>query len=316
MNARSASLAPAPSLARAWTGPLLVLGFTALTAMKGVYLGALLQHHDPARFLAATFTVVTVFFAVVAARRPRRWQLDRAALRSMAKLNATTALSWLAYAQALRYLEPAVAGAWMAGVGPLVTLGLASHVGAGGRARVGAHALIPAVGVLVGLGLLAATTLSGKSALGSGTHLGLGLAFALASGVAMVGNTLFAKELADRGLRATEVMSVRFLLLLVVAYAIARANPASADDAVGIGYVARALVVAGIGLVGPLYLLQRGIERSDPLTVALIVATMPLFALVAELGDHRLVPSAFSFVAVAVTAAFSFAGTVLARGRS
>jgi drug/metabolite transporter (DMT)-like permease len=289
----------------AWQGPAFVLAFTALSASKGVYLGSLLQGHDPALLLASTFTGVALFWTLAAWRRG---SIDRRrvarAFGPILKLNVSTALAWAAYVYALKILEPAVAGALSAALGPAVTLLVV-------RPKTRAWRLpLTVAGVLLGMGALVATTLFGRSALTGGHDLTLGLAAAGVSGLAMVGNTLFSKEVGREGFDAADILALRFWILLGIAYL---AVPKDAWGELDTAYFARVLVIAGAGFLLPLYLLQLGIQKTDPVTVALLLAMMPIFALVVQLADARLVPSLWSLLAVVLTAGSCMYGTLVTR---
>lgn len=65
-----------------------------------------------------------------------------------------------------------------------------------------------------------------------------------------------------------------------------------------------------MGLIVPLYSLQLGMERCDPLTIALLLATLPLFMYVIQVFDKRLTLSSYSLVGIILTVVFLLVSVV------
>src|SRR5262245_44674990 len=126
------------------------------------------------------------------------------------------------------------------------------------------------VGVLVGVLFLVGATLAGRSGIAQGAQLGLGLGLAVLAGVATVCNTLLSKSLSVGGWSPRQIMAVCFWLLLALAWVVVPRGALRTETS--LLYISQMIVVAGFGVALPLYLLQLGIEKVDPLVVALLVA--------------------------------------------
>lgn len=59
-------------------------------------------------------------------------------------------------------------------------------------------------------------------------------------------------------------------------------------------------LITAVGVILPIFCLQLGIERSNPLTVSVLITTIPIFFYVVQFLDARLAQSLPSIVGVAV----------------
>jgi drug/metabolite transporter (DMT)-like permease len=289
-------------------GILCILLYILLSASQGVYLGSLLQRLDPVVLLVGCFGLAAGFFNLLQLRRPRAYlrQLGQAPLDVLA-LNVVSAAGWYSFFLALKYLEPAVSGALANAIGPLVTLALVAfgwlHIP---EVRVTRGGVLAAAGTAAAVVFLGVTTWwghSGVSARPTG-ELALGLGMALLCGVCGVATTVFSRRLKRNGFTADQVMAARFFVLLVCGALLLPDGGWAQLAANGETVV----VIAALGIIAPLYALQLGIARVDPLTVAMLVATVPAFVFAVQALDQRVVFSASSLLGVGSTIAFSLWG--------
>ena len=286
-------------------GIFLVLLYNLLSASKGVYLGSLLQRLDPVVMLVACFGVTAAFFNVVQFRDLAGYA---AVLRRNAKdilvTNVFTSFGWYSFFLAMKHLEPAVTGAVANAIGPIITLGL---VGLGlmktSEVRVTRDGVLAAVATMLAVLVLGYASWNGQTGVGMKPpgETGFGLAMAVICGVCVVGNTVYSRRLAKTGMSADQVMAARFFLLLLGG-AVLLPQGAATQVAENIE---TALVIAAFGVVVPLYALQQGISRLNPLTVLLLLATVPAFVFVVQVFDSRLGFSPVSLVGVTLTVFFS-----------
>jgi len=105
---------------RETTGFLLSVVFVCLAAGRDVYFGALFQRVDPLTVALTAFTLCTLVFLPVALATDRGGlaRLRRHA-RTLAWINATSAIAWLSFFHALRMGEPALVQVIFFGIGPL-----------------------------------------------------------------------------------------------------------------------------------------------------------------------------------------------------
>jgi drug/metabolite transporter (DMT)-like permease len=302
---------------RSWAAPLpagpalgvvFVGGFLVLANANAVLSGNLLQRLHPLTFLFWSFLTAAVFFGVllVARHGVRALRVGAGSARPLLMLNVTTAVLWIGYYYALRFIEPAIVSALIGGLGPLSTIGLERLVR---RRRLPPRAYLAATGILSGAVLLAWASLAGLSGLRelSATGAAIGLAAATVGGVSQALTTVASKQLGDHGWTATRIMAHRFHLLVVVAAVLAWTGPglAVADPSQQL-LVAVATV---LGVIAPLWLLQRGILLCEPFTVAALLALAPVLTYLFQGFDARMQWSVASALGCLVVAAFTIYST-------
>jgi drug/metabolite transporter (DMT)-like permease len=289
-------------------GILCILLYLILSASQGVYLGSLLQRLDPVVLLVGSSGLAAGFFNMLQLRRLRVYACQlRQTWQDVLVLNAVSAVGWYSLFLALKYLEPAVSGALANAIGPLVLLALVTlgglHVP---EVRATRSGVLAAAGTAAAVLFLGLTTWSGRSGVKAAPagELALGLGMALLCGVCGVGTTVFSHRLKRNGFPADGVMAARFFALLVCG---AFLLPDGAWGQFAANW-ATVVVIAALGFIAPLYALQLGIARVDPLTVAILVAMAPAFAFAVQALDQRLAFSASSLVGIGATIAFSLWG--------
>jgi drug/metabolite transporter (DMT)-like permease len=309
----SATLTRRAARTALWLGTALVIAYDLVSGGNEVFVANRLQTLDPVLLLTlSTAIAVAVFNAV----QVRRWALlvrqVRADLGLVGLLNLISALTWVSFFVALKYAEPALVAAVCAAVAPMLTIVMARWIRPG--SSVLAVEWLVAAGILTLLVASWYVSTAGRSGAPSASPA-LGIGASLVCGVGIAMTPTCSKRLYDVGWRATQVMAVRFWALLALT-AVAVAAGGRLHESSGLVDVgAAALVTAVVGTVGSLYLLQLGIERLEPVTVALLLAAGPLFTLALQAFDPRLHPSPASAAIVCLVAAL-VAFTVIARDRA
>lgn len=276
----------APKAARPWDVGY-VLAFNLLSGIQAAYLSGLLQRADLFATIAVTFSLVGAFFVIVSCLRPAQgatFKCRDVALDLLA-INLTTAGSWLGFFGALKFIEPAVVSALANAVGPLLTLFITTVVVKSDR--LSRHEVIAAAGVLTCMLLMIHSLYAGSSALGDMApgDVGLGVALSLVCGLSMVLNTIVSKRLNNQGVQPHEIMKFRFVLMVAVCYGVAGYDRTAATlQAHGLAL----LLVAFVGNLVPLYVLQVGISKVPPLVVSFALVLAPLFYFGAQQFSSRL----------------------------
>ncbi len=291
--------------------PLLAT-YAFLSALVDVYAGHQEQSLDPIAVGAISFTLAALAFLVPDGIR-RGWATLRP-LRThpyeVAALNVSIAVTWLFLLYALKVLEPAVVNAAALAIGPALMVLLSPIL------RRGSYVLpteiVAAAGILVLIGVLSWGSIAGLSGvrhIGVGTAV-MGLGATLLSGLGTTGNVIYSKRLSDAGYRPGEVLPVRYFLMIMICWILV---PAGHDQRLTATFVPAA-VIAVIGVIGPNYLVQRGLGQTEPITVSLFQNMAPVFAYLLQLFDSRLKPSVVSLAGVLGITGLVAAG-VIARGR-
>jgi drug/metabolite transporter (DMT)-like permease len=286
-----------------------LVGFAFLTAALDVYAGNQLQAHDPATVAAISFTLAGAFFlattvlrqGVAETLRPLRTRRN-----DVIMINVTTAVTWLSMLYALKFLEPAVVNVVGLALGPVLTLVLAPLLRPGTSALRAEVLVSVAIGVLIVLLMWGSFT--GRTAIGErGTvQIMVGIGLTLLTGVGSVANVIYSKRLSDARLTPQGVLSVRFFLMIAVAWAL---TATSGNPGVGAAFLP-SVVITVIGVALPLYLLQVGIKHTEPITASILMAFSPVFAFLLQLLDRRLTLSVLTMVSVVGVVALVTMSTV------
>lgn len=305
---------PAPHRGAMTRGIPALGAYAALSAGFDVYAGERVQQYSPMTLAAVSFGLVTAVFLGwdLVVRGPSEvLRPVRARRADVLALNATTAVGWLTMLYALVRLEPAVVNVVGLAVGPVLTVLLEPVLRR--RARPLRTEVVVSVAITVVLAVLVWGSLAGRSAvggLGTGDAV-IGLALTLVSGVASTGNLIFSKRLSDAGFGPRAVMSVRFPVTLVTAWAVVLLSGRSGELGPALPSAA-VLAVLGVGL--PLYLIQVGLRHTEPITASLFSALSPPLAFLLQLTDARLSVAPLTLVCVVAITLLIGVG-VLARHR-
>ncbi|MCW2239655.1 DMT family transporter [Azospirillum canadense] len=292
-----------------WVGPTFVLIFLLLSVSTDVGLGHLLQDYDPVATLVLCFGMVIGFFLMVNSTGLKAiFNKGRRDWQDILLLNLSTAGSWAGLFFALRYFEPAMAISFIHLIGPVVTLALEPWFG--NHKKPSGLELVSAFGIVAGMVFLGIITSHGKSGVGAISNAGflVGTLMSLLAGISVVCNTLFSRRVAGKGWSTSEVMTVRFYALAL--FALCACSPNAIQPLLNASALLPIALIACLGIIVPLYTLQLGIERTDPLVVALLLTNSPLATILLQNVDQRLSPAVFSVVGIGVCACFSTLGVI------
>jgi drug/metabolite transporter (DMT)-like permease len=289
-------------------GVALVLVWVVLTASKAVYVGHLVQDLDSTLLLVGCMAIAVVFFnATQLADRAAYARVVADNLVDILWLNLFTAAAWASFFAALRFLEAAVAESFVVAVDPLATLFLARALRQ--ESPVLPSELAASWAMMVAAAFLGVGVWYGESSVGviGGADTMFAIACVLVCGIANGGITVISKRLADRKVTASQVMASRFLLLLAagLAFVVIRGQDMGALT----GHAGGVVVVAVLGMIVPLFVVQKAIERAEPMTVVLVGSTLPVVAFALQQLDSRLTFSWLSFAGVTAIFIIVIGGT-------
>ncbi len=298
--------------ASARAGPWLLAGFVAASALRDVFLAAELQRHDVFEVAVIVFAATSLLFAGASVLDGEPWRPLLARWRTIAAVNALTAVAWLSYLRAVALLEPAIASTIWAGTGPLLVAWQAArgHPLAGrgmDRAAYDAHEAVSErprrarrpgarrglqllAASLVYLALVATTRRSGLPTASPWSAALLGTGLAAMSGAAIAWAIVLTKGLHEHSVSARQVVAIRFVALVVVAGALTapRAGSLLASMPGSIGDIGALAILGLLTIALPIYAVQMAVVALPPLTVELVVAMAPVATFALQLLDGRL----------------------------
>lgn len=277
-------------------GPMLVLCFSTITAVRSVFEGALLQKISPEFVALSTFGIAQVIYIITCKDWAGLLHAMRRSWRNVIFLNLTSAGSWVGFLYALAVLEPAVSHAIIMGLVPIITLLLARWL----RPQAPALRLeiVASLGILLAMLYLAALTWYGDSAVGSVT-LGafvIGVISCVATAASLSANTIVSRRLSDSGMSARQVMTCRFPLTIIATFVLVIVRDSAAPFTAWNMFAF--VVLALVGVMGALYLLQLGISKTEPVTVGLMMPAVVPITYVIQFFDPRLDQSLDSLAGV------------------
>lgn len=263
------------------------LAFVALESVQFVYFGGLFQQVNSFFFAAVVIGTATfAFIGVSWLRTPGQIKVALMNWQLLLKINVTASFAWVAFLGSVQLIEPAIAYTIGAGVMPLTAWALYLLGWPEGsmlrnlRERLGLWLIIAS---MIGLTVITLNGQSGFVRAGYGT---LGIALAVADGVFFTLLLAYCQRLAPRGVGASAMFGLRFVIYVVFA---AAAVPFTGG--IGAPLTAAEMVmmtVIGLGLtVPPLYALQIAVERISTLTLSAITATGPLMIFVLQIFEGR-----------------------------
>jgi drug/metabolite transporter (DMT)-like permease len=287
-------------------GPLCVLAFCVINAVKAVFEGALVQHISP-EFLALNYFLLAQLVYLMSHSDKRRLVASvRRNLSDVIAFNLTTALSWLAVLYALATFEPVVVNSIITGLVPSLTIVL------GGWLRPGTRPLqlevLAALGMLATMGYLVVISFRGSSAVGqlSTAEWTFGIFSCGVTAAAVAGNTHYTKRLSEAGMTVREMMACRFVLLIIASAVILTLRHSATAYTPSLVLVY--LVLAVFGVLFALHVLQIGITHTEPITVSLLFGTNLTLTFLSQYFDPRLHQSAETLYGVLALTAFVVLG--------
>ncbi|MFF5372886.1 hypothetical protein [Streptomyces sp. NPDC013187] len=229
----------------------------------------------------AGFGAAAVLFnTVLLARRLRRGRTPAApgTRGLLMAMNVVTAVTFLSFYASLTWVPATLATGVETAIGPIV-LGLLGLAGQGRRvSRQGWFAAV----VLVLLGVAIGQRFTADGAVGPGTAVGLALVIVAGVGAPVL--ALLSAELGRRGVDPVYVTAHRFhltylcggLLLLLVG------GPGGDHT----GELLTMLLTGVLAVTLPLFALQAGLQRTDPMVAMVLLTTLPGVTYLAETAFH------------------------------
>lgn len=282
-------------------GVLLLFLVNALYASKDVIAGNLLSGStDLMSAVFVLFCIATLMFNIVYLfESPSRKARDRqhCDFFYVIKLNLSSFASWWGYFYSLKYIEPAVAGAFIGGLIILFAWPINYFIRGQGTSNWADRFTIVAIFILGCV--LMYFSLTGLSAIGKSPQpifILKGFFGATVCGLGFAYTTIYFKNLTDLGVSSGFILSNRFYLIIVVSGGLSL----SSGELVQLHFY-EWLVLLGISLISIVlaqYAFVAGIRRCEPILVEAIHASLPVFTLVFQLFDPRLSVSRLSWLVV------------------
>lgn len=294
-------------------GIICLWGFVASQAVRDVYLGGLFGAFSLYEVALLAFgSAASMFGAYLAMFRRAEFRLLWVFRRSVAILNVTTMISWLLYFKALSLIEPAAVNLAFCGVAPFAVwiLRSAGITSPGEREPIAIERsiylgllatvilLVPMIGLQEQVGDL--TTIAKAS---------VGVVCAIAAGISITAETVYARRLNLEGVSPSAIIGVRFILVTMFSAIMLTESGAAFESVTPSGIALQSVVFLFI-IIGPLYLVQTGVALTGPLISGIVCAFGPIATLILQsvAADFALSPvmilNVAAYTVLALAAAF------------
>lgn len=287
------------------TGVLYILSFGILSAAQAVWVSSILQDENVYTVLFVIFVIVTAIFGTITAfGKKGDIELSGRSGLFLLVLNVATVGIWLFLYISLKYIEPALSATLIYGMNPILTLGITVFLSAR-RVMPSAARLMVAFLTIVSMAAVGLTVVSGRSAVvGTETSkLVIGLLMTVLTAICFALVNTISKKLYEFRFQQHHIMSMRFFLLIPVTFLLADDIGASLSE-----HWFAYLVIAVLGNVVPLYLLQTGIKKTEPVQAAYMLLLTPMLVFTFQYFDNRLEFSIFSLASILLVLMFSALG--------
>lgn len=276
------------------------LVFCLISAAFDVYVAYLTQVVSTPVVVFYCFITSALFFAACALSRGARllYPKIKEHWRVVLVVNGAVLLNWGGLFYALRYLEPAVVGVASVACGPALTLILSLFNKRSAKVAF-ADALVSCL-VLTSVAIMLFNSFTGDSGISTTTlsQRLLGIASVLACALGTVMYTVFSKAMFARQWSVYEILAVRNVAMIGVCVVVIPASGGS--FALGRELILPMALLVVVGHLLPIYLIQKTIYFLTPIHVSLVLLTLPVFVLLLQYLDTRVVFSMASVVAVSV----------------
>ncbi|RDJ19672.1 hypothetical protein DWF00_20875 [Bosea caraganae] len=270
----------------------LVLLSVALQSLGKVLYGTFLDELSLPLFLLSSFGLTAVVFVAVAGFR-----VPEAGRGHLLLLNLWSAASFVGFFFALRHLPPAVVASIELCAALLAAIVLASVQDRLVPRRL---RLIACAGIAAGCLLLCRAEIGAVPAASASLSAWLAIAAALLTGLTSTLSARESKVLATAGWKPAQVLAHRFYLTIAIAAAwLALEQPGLALPQAS--SLLPIMLVAAVGVLAPLLLLQVALRRSDALTVMICFAAQPLLSFLIAIPSPAYewdVPTLFGVIVV------------------
>ncbi|WP_078554377.1 DMT family transporter [Bacillus alkalicellulosilyticus] len=295
-------------------GTIFLLGSAVLTSITQVLNANKVQAFSPFAFTFISFLFTALFFIIVSIKKKGNTRkLDSASKKDYLYLNLYTALAFMCFFYALKYVEPAIVSAIEIGIGPVFAL-LLAKAAAPGMKTLKSDSTV-AWGTLASSLLLVWATLTGRSGLHfvlSGEFI-LGLSASLLCGVGAVLAAQYSKKLSMKGWESSHILAHRFYFIIIASLCLAILE----------GHLISQLsthflwivLLSFLGVLLPLYMLQVGIKYCDTFFVMVTIAFVPIFTFIFQLLDPRIGWSTTTLIGILNLTLFALLGVYLKNRR-
>ena len=282
-------------------GVIALLVSALLTSISQVFYANRVQTIHPFLFTGISFFITLLYFQFIAMRQKvdRKWGIS---WQPLVKLNIASAVTFMGYYFALKYIEPAIVSSLEMGVGPLFILLIYIFQ----KQKIIKEQWGIAIVTLFSCVLLIWAVVVGNSGVDFefSTEVFVGILASILCGAGAVLCTIYSKQLSENGWTSSMILSKRFFGIVILSFVFTYdlIVPYFKEHIVWI------LIVTFFGVLLPMYFLQKGIQLTNTFLVMMSLCFIPVFTFFLQLFDARITfsyPTFFGVVLLFVVGIYS-----------
>ena len=264
-----------------------------ITAVSQVFYANKVQSVHPFLFTGISFFITALFFQALTMKQTVQpnWQQARDPL---IKLNIASAVTFLSFYFALKYVEPAIVSSLEMAVAPLFIIILLLCQ----QQKISFSKWLIALGTLLACIVLVVGVVNGESGVTEmfTSQMLVGLIASVICGIGAVYCSEYSKQLSGIGWTSSMILSKRYIAIIVISFCITYEQ---------LYYyflenITWILIVTIAGVLLPNYLLQKGIQYTNTFLVMMSLSFIPVFTFVFQLFDTRLQFSIITLIGVSM----------------
>lgn len=294
-----------------FVGFILMILWSVTTALFQVMTGSVDQHFPVSTLCFYAFTITTLLFTIGNYQNfPNLIQKCSEHKQDVLFLNFTTLGCWFFQFYPLKYIEPSIVGALYLGLAPIVSL-FAGRILYKNQ-KINLQDYIVSIILTIVIIYLANLCFGEHSALKntySFDQTMLALVCIFIGGIALGINTLYTKRLSAAKFSPTDILTIRFILLIfVTGFYQFFIDQKPALSLINVGDI---ILIAFGMIIIPQLLFQNSINRIDPISTGIIALLMPVLAFFIEFVDQRLSPNIWTIIGVLLIFCIATVGAIL-----
>jgi len=294
-------------------GGLLVFCYIFISSIREVFLAVYLREINIFVLLVCVFLFTAILFAILNLFRIKQIvKKSIAHLKDVIYLNSTTAIAWFSFLFSLKCIEPAFASTVVTAIGPISTFYITWKF-LKEKAPTKLEVLLSLCLMLsiVSLGFITVKGNVFQSDLLLKSLMGLMLA--AICGFASAANTVVTKRLMMAKFNSSELMVVRFFLLIIGSVIYLNVN--QIPFTVPMNGIKTAFAISMIGISFPLFILQKGISLTDVRSASFIIAAGPIITFTFQSFYGGFEFSLLKLFAILLVMVFVFLGLLVQKKR-
>ncbi len=257
-------------------GNVYILLTAIFLSFSTVYTHHLVQDVHPMVFAFYSFALVfgsLLFLKVIYFREPSfLFSSLRTSYKSIIGINVTSAIDWILFLIAVKYIHGGLVNAIVFGITPIATLIFSKHTAKKEYIFAGSILLLL---LMIGINYLTTEAISYSS-------FSLALAFSILAGIAVGGSIIFLKSLHNEGVSVFNVILFRYMGTIITALFIIVYQNYSLE--ISLLSALKIACISFLFVLLPSYFSQKGIAHISSFNVAAISASIPAMTYVIDVA--------------------------------